>query len=55
MEEINKITKRLERTNDKYLFHDTRQDIRTLITTINICIDKINELVEEVNELKRNK
>lgn len=37
------------------LFHDTRNDINSLTKALNKCIDKINELIEENNKLKRNK
>lgn len=35
------------------LFHDTRADVDTLAKALNKCIDKINELVEENNKLKK--
>ena len=35
------------------IFHDTRSDVRNLAKVCNILIGKCNELVEEVNELKK--
>jgi hypothetical protein len=34
------------------LFHDSRRDINTLGKLINECVDKINELITEVEVLK---
>ncbi|MGE5328085.1 MAG: hypothetical protein ACM3KR_01060 [Deltaproteobacteria bacterium] len=36
------------------LFHDSRHDVNELGEAINVCIKKINEIVNEVNRLKTN-
>jgi hypothetical protein len=36
------------------LLHDSRQDVRTLGKVVNILIEKINDLIDEVNTLKHN-
>lgn len=49
---MRKITERLRRTNGASVFHDSRQDVRTLIEYCNMLADKINELNDEVQELR---
>ena len=44
---------RLRRSRESGLFHDSRQDARVLATMCNILTDKVNELVDEVNALRR--
>jgi hypothetical protein len=46
---MKKINSRLKQTTDSCLFHDSRGDIRPLMS-INELYDKVNELIEE-NEL----
>jgi len=52
---IQRIKTTLRGTNQAYLFHDSREDIRTLIKVINILADKINELVDEANKREAEK
>lgn len=49
---IAKIKTKLRGTDQAYLFHDTRQDIRTLIKVIDLQTEKINELIDEINRMK---
>lgn len=48
------ITKKIRKTNECSLFHDTKGDMSTLTTYCNMLADKINELNEELQETKRN-
>ncbi len=43
----------VNKTSTSGVFHDTRGDVRRLGEVCNILIKKCNELVDEVNELKR--
>ena len=46
---IKEITKRLRRSGNTGLFHDSRKDVLTITEHNNILQDKINELVSAVN------
>lgn len=46
---IKEITKRLRRSGNTGLFHDSRKDALTITEHSNILQDKINELVSAVN------
>lgn len=46
---IKEITKRLRRSGNTGLFHDSRKDVLTIIEHNNILQEKINELVTAVN------
>lgn len=46
---IKEITKRLRRSGNTGLFHDSRKDVLTITEHSNILQDKINELVWHVN------
>ena len=43
---------KLRKTEGIKLLHNSKQDVKTLSEALNVCINKINELVQEVNELK---
>lgn len=49
---MKKINIKIRQSNSVGLFHDSREDVRNISAALNICIDKINELVEENNKLK---
>ncbi|MSU01910.1 hypothetical protein [Tissierella pigra] len=40
----------IRKSSSTGIFHDSREDVRRLGKALNIAIDKINELVEIVNE-----
>ena len=46
---IDKLNFNLRRTSNGGIFHDSREDVRTLTEALNRSIDKINELVIVVN------
>ena len=46
---IKEITKRLRRSGNTGLFHDSRKDVFTITEHNNILQEKINELVKAVN------
>lgn len=46
---IKEITKRLRRSGNTGLFHDSRKDVLTITEHNNILQEKINELVKAVN------
>lgn len=46
---IKEITKRLRRSGNTGLFHDSRKDVLTITEHNNILQEKINELVTAVN------
>lgn len=46
---IKEITKRLRRSGNTGLLHDSRKDVLTITEHSNILQDKINELVSAVN------
>lgn len=48
---MKRITKRLRQSEDVGIFHDSRKDARLFAQMFNLCIDKINELQEEVEML----
>ena len=48
---IKKIQCRLRKTDTIAIFHDSRKDVQRLATTCSVLIDKVNELVDEVNRL----
>jgi hypothetical protein len=47
---IDKLNIGIRATGNRGMFHDSREDVRTLTKALNITLDKINELVEVVNE-----
>jgi len=49
---IKKFLKRMRPPEDRGLFHNSREDVRTIATYCNELADKVNELVDEVNKLK---
>lgn len=50
---IDKLSFNIRTSGNRGIFHDSREDVRTLTKALNRSIDKINELVEVVN--KQNK
>jgi hypothetical protein len=50
---IEKITKRLRNSDRIGVFHNTRGDVVLLARMVNMLIDKNNELIDEINELKK--
>ena len=49
---MQRIMKRLRQSEERGIFHDSRKDARLFAQMINLCIDKINELQEEVENLQ---
>ena len=49
---IKEINIKLRPSNNQGLFHDSRADARTCMEALNICINKINEIVRTINESK---
>ena len=47
------IKEKMRQTGTEYIFHNTREDVRTLAKYCNMLTDKINELNAEVQELKK--
>ncbi len=47
------IKEKMRKTGTEYIFHNTREDVRTLAKYCNMLADKINELNCEVQELKK--
>ena len=43
----------LRKPSTSGIFHDTRKDVQTLSKCINILVDKVNELVNENNKLRK--
>lgn len=46
------IKDRMRKTGSQYVFHNTREDMRTVANYCNMLADKINELNKEVRELR---
>jgi len=51
----NKITKKLKRMGESGLFHDSRADVRLIAKYCNSLVDKINELIDEIETIKKDK
>lgn len=49
---IKEINIKLRPSNNQGLFHDSRADARTCMEALNICINKINEIVQVVNKIQ---
>ena len=47
------ITKKIRKTNNPSLLHDSREDVVALMKYCNMLADKINELNAELQETKR--
>jgi ligand-binding SRPBCC domain-containing protein len=47
---IKRITKKLRKTGDIWLFHNSKDDVVELAKMINIIVDKLNEIIDEVNQ-----
>jgi hypothetical protein len=50
---MNKLKIKIRQAQDTGIFHNSREDVRRLAKVVNVCIDKINELVCEVERLKQ--
>lgn len=50
---IKKITTRIRKTGSNGIFHDSKKDITTLTKVCMELIIKVNELTDEVNNLKK--
>lgn len=50
---IKKLTKKLRKSRDTSLFHDSRADVRSIMEVCNELTDKVNEIVEILNEQER--
>ena len=46
------IKEKIRGTGNLYIFHDSREDVKTLSKYCNMLADKINELNKEVQELR---
>lgn len=53
MSEVKKLDCKLYRTGTIGVFHKTREDVRTLAGVLNEHHDKINELIDEIRELRK--
>lgn len=51
MSGIKEIEIKLIRSENRGILHDSRADSRKIIEVTNILIDKINEIVREVNKI----
>lgn len=49
---MKKITKRFVSSEGYGIFHDSRQDVRTLLEIDNILKDKVNELIDYTAKLE---
>lgn len=47
---INPIRKKLRKISGKGIFHDSRSDIKEATKGINMIIDKLNEVIREMNK-----
>ena len=47
------IVKKIRKTNEYSILHDTREDVTALASYCNMLADKINELNEELQETKK--
>ena len=50
---IKKLTKKLRKSQDTSLFHDSRADVRSIMEVCNELTDKVNEIIELLNEQER--
>ena len=48
------IKEKIRKTSIQNIFHDTKGDIKMLVNYCNMLADKINELNNEVKELRKN-
>lgn len=48
-----KLTKKLRKSRDISIFHDSRADIRCVMEVCNELTDKVNEIIEFLNEQER--
>jgi len=49
---MDKLKLPLRRTSEPGLFHDSRADVKLLMRVVNAIHDKVNELIDENEELK---
>jgi len=50
---IKKLTKKLRKSQDTSLFHDSRADVRSIMEVCNELTDKVNEIIGFLNEQER--
>lgn len=50
---MDRIKVKVKSSEESGLFHDSRKDIRTLSKVVNLLIDKVNELINENNRLRK--
>ena len=50
---IKKLTKKLRKSQDTSLLHDSRADVRSIMEVCNELTDKVNEIIEFLNEQER--
>lgn len=49
---IEKITLYVRSSDSVAIFHDSRSDVKALAKVLNTCIEKVNEIVDTVNEMQ---
>lgn len=49
---MEKMKFKLKQSSGVGIFHDSRADVRSLSKVINLIIDKMDEIIEEINNLK---
>jgi len=52
---INRIKTKIKLNCNNGIFHDSREDVNRLGNVLVECIEKINELTDEINKLKEEK
>ncbi|MCM3294241.1 hypothetical protein M3661_29580 [Paenibacillus sp. MER 180] len=52
---IKRFTKRFRQSDDRGLFHNSREDVASLARFCNELADKVNELTDKVNELDKSR
>lgn len=49
---MQKLNLKLKQSANTGIFHDSRADSKLLMKSINLIVDKLNEVIEENNKLK---
>lgn len=52
MKRIKEITIKVRPASTASIFHDSRADARVCMDALNICIEKINEIVRTINDIQ---
>jgi len=50
---MEKINRRIRRTGERGLFHDTRSDMRVIMEVYNDLHDKVNELIDVIDKQEK--